>query len=1268
VKKIKEKKIKNMSVLKTIVICTFLLGVGLLANYYRLNNNVEYALNIAGADSTATGIYNASSDFSATQGYRGWYYLDTAGNQLSYDTTNRWWIGNENNLIVSSDGNHPGQKAGSVRRWLSPISAKLRIVGNVHDMNVSCGSGVTALINKGTTTVWTKNVANNNKIGFYFDFDVSVNAGESIDFIVTKGSDSNGCDSTYFDYYIAPITSSALCVDCIEYKVGPAKKISGPAGIPIDSVVQLINVGGKLVGYTANGTTMTFQGTNFDNLALNSAVVIGPGPTGSFDVCGAWLQGLAFNDNIKGWYHAETACAPGQTHKSVAYAESNDAGKTFIKPNYPNNQVLKGSTSPQVGMHTGAGDQTVIRWGNNYYMYFLELSDWGFGVAKSSVADQGKPGTWYKWFNNSFSTPALDKDYNSIGYFGPSVSHNASYDALSLITMDKWFQGLRLSHSYDGVNFTSMDDPLLIVEDEDWVRDAADKELVVYPSVSTPALNSWRDGFYLFYTYLQPGEDFSKRYLVVRKVDVANVPNKNAADPQVKVEFSNYYSSARKDTWSTNTMTPADYVYQKSLGYLYTRALTGTVTFFDCYNTTNDDHFVGVDNCGTNKELRKLGYIWSAQQPNSVPVFSCYDAANVNRFVSLDPNCEGSQNELTLGYIEQFVTPQSQPVSPVSTPLPTTYVSVTSPNTAVSWLEGSTQSIKWNHNIGLDTYVKIELSRNNGSTWEVIAPSVKNSTVTTGTYTWVVSGPPATQALIRVSKADGTVSDVGDVPFIILAPSTTVTSPNTALNWAVGSTQNIKWNHNMGATSYVKIEVSRDAGSTWELITDSFKNTTSSTGLYFWTVSGPVTSQARIRVSTTNGQYGDISNVNFTIAAPYISVAYPNTASTIWTSGVSAPVRWTHNLGILENVKIELSLDGGVTYPVLLSTSTVSDGTENYIPVNSWATNIARVKISWAKNGSVFDVSDYNYVIKSVAQLTYGPSPTYTHYFGQNVLHEDTWDRYLMFVSINSSIVNGKPNNTTPGDAGTYNDTCQTWWGDRIWLTWHLGDGKSLAGWNATDSSGTTPPLLMLNIGGAGESALIGDPSVVFWNNQWHMYYEGTDDCTGNNNKIFHATAPDWSGPWTKQGQVTGLAGNISGSGLSWPTVFVELGKLYLYYTDGNVRLYAAEADSTGQAFTSLNSGNPVSPALINRGQVWKENSKYYLIADNFGRTTITEYNSTNKLLFPSTGVTRLTKGSTNTWSDLNIGLPSFLLVGTEHRLYYSGDGSAASGIGVITW
>jgi hypothetical protein len=78
--------------------------------------------------------------------------------------------------------------------------------------------------------------------------------------------------------------------------------------------------------------------------------------------------------------------------------------------------------------------------------------------------------------------------------------------------------------------------------------------------------------------------------------------------------------------------------------------------------------------------------------------------------------------------------------------------------------------------------------------------------------------------------------------------------------------QTIAWNHNLGTTESVRLEVSRDGGSTWSLIAASVANTGSATGSYDWTVTGPNTNKARIRVTwTANTVVNDRSDVNFSI-------------------------------------------------------------------------------------------------------------------------------------------------------------------------------------------------------------------------------------------------------------------------------------------------------------------------------------------------------------------------------------------------------------------
>jgi len=148
-------------------------------------------------------------------------------------------------------------------------------------------------------------------------------------------------------------------------------------------------------------------------------------------------------------------------------------------------------------------------------------------------------------------------------------------------------------------------------------------------------------------------------------------------------------------------------------------------------------------------------------------------------------------------------------------------------------------------------------------------------------------------------------------------PAITVSAPNTALNWARGSTQQIAWTHNLGQTAFVRIEISRDGGATYSDIVASVKNSSSSSGTFNWTVTGPNTTTALIRVSWTNGPASDVSNTTFTIAEPYLTLTAPAVGAD-WGYGSAQRPTWQSNLGSTDLLKVELSVDGGVTFPTVL--------------------------------------------------------------------------------------------------------------------------------------------------------------------------------------------------------------------------------------------------------------------------------------------------------------------------------------------------------------
>lgn len=93
--------------------------------------------------------------------------------------------------------------------------------------------------------------------------------------------------------------------------------------------------------------------------------------------------------------------------------------------------------------------------------------------------------------------------------------------------------------------------------------------------------------------------------------------------------------------------------------------------------------------------------------------------------------------------------------------------------------------------------------------------------------------------------------------------SITILTPNGNDVWAIGSLQTIKWISN-GINGGVRIQISRDGGSTFELIQDNVPNV----GFYNWTVQGAVTFQALIKITSNDDpSVYDVSDASFSIVS-----------------------------------------------------------------------------------------------------------------------------------------------------------------------------------------------------------------------------------------------------------------------------------------------------------------------------------------------------------------------------------------------------------------
>ncbi|MCW3105529.1 MAG: hypothetical protein JWQ09_35 [Segetibacter sp.] len=104
-------------------------------------------------------------------------------------------------------------------------------------------------------------------------------------------------------------------------------------------------------------------------------------------------------------------------------------------------------------------------------------------------------------------------------------------------------------------------------------------------------------------------------------------------------------------------------------------------------------------------------------------------------------------------------------------------------------------------------------------------------------------------------------------------------------------------------------------------------------------------------------------------AGPFVVTA-PNTA-TSWDVGSFSTIRWevaqTNTAPVnCTNVNIELSIDGGLTFPITLLSNTANDGVEEIIVPNNITTN-ARVRVTSVRN-IFFDISNVDFTIKATSE------------------------------------------------------------------------------------------------------------------------------------------------------------------------------------------------------------------------------------------------------------------------------------------------------------
>ena len=161
------------------------------------------------------------------------------------------------------------------------------------------------------------------------------------------------------------------------------------------------------------------------------------------------------------------------------------------------------------------------------------------------------------------------------------------------------------------------------------------------------------------------------------------------------------------------------------------------------------------------------------------------------------------------------------------------------------------------------------------------------------------------------------------------------------------------------------------------------------------------------RATVRDGNHGVNSDdvlVSVVDTGTPFAITAPNTAVT-WTGGTSETVTWdvagtTANGINVADVVIELSIDGGLTYPLILDGSTTNDGSHTFTVPNIDVAN-ARLRVRGVGN-VFFDISDADFVIASnpaVAGVTLAEADGSTAVNEDGVVGGNDTDQYTIALN-----------------------------------------------------------------------------------------------------------------------------------------------------------------------------------------------------------------------------------------------------------------------------
>ena len=250
------------------------------------------------------------------------------------------------------------------------------------------------------------------------------------------------------------------------------------------------------------------------------------------------------------------------------------------------------------------------------------------------------------------------------------------------------------------------------------------------------------------------------------------------------------------------------------------------------------------------------------------------------------------------------------------------------------------------------SHVRIELTKDYGNTWTLVADNVQN----TGSYVWAVPSTIDTVysgSSIRISAMNKTyVYD--ETPYFELRPAVIITSPNgNQSNYRSCTASSITWEGD--ATNSYKIELSVDSGQTYSVIKSNYTSSSLSHN-YSWTIPNSPSSNCLVRVTANNNaDYTDVSDAVFEIlpSVELLTFKYGGTIS----AGTSHAILWNGFL-TSNTYNISYSPNNGTSWVPIVTNYSSTTGSYNWSVPASLNGSSVLVKVTDYNNSCKSDESE----------------------------------------------------------------------------------------------------------------------------------------------------------------------------------------------------------------------------------------------------------------------------------------------------------------------